>query len=136
MLHRLLSLILRSLSRWLLLMSWACRRAHRSISSSPTSLTGMRSSQLSKTLPTKPKTAGSRQTSEPTLSRPEPPIWRQEPQHFLELELEELELAFEALANPEQFPPRELEHLTPEDWLCLESLLELLEEQRMYAPLH
>jgi hypothetical protein len=52
------------------------------------------------------------------------------------LEIPELELAFEALCSPEQFPPRELEHLTPEDWLCLESLLELLQAQQQRSVVH
>ena len=136
MLQTLTCLILRSLSRRLLLISWACRRLKGRIGGHSPRTTAKNSSLLSNLSLTRPRTRGPRRTSEPMLSRHESPIWQQSPPHFLELTMAELELAFETLVEPEPTPPKELQHLTPEDWMCLESLLDLILEQLEHSPLH
>jgi hypothetical protein len=55
----------------------------------------------------------------------------------LELEVEELELAFQLLVGePPQEIPQELEHLSVKNWLQILHLLEGLEWERNRSPVH
>lgn len=129
-------LTLPGLSRRLFWMSWVCRRTCRNTESPPWAVTETSSSPRSKITPTVPRTGKSKVGSEPSLSRREPPVSKTSNRSFLDLETKELELAFETLVNPEQDLPDSLQHLTPEEWMCVENVLEILLSQRERAGMH
>ena len=49
---------------------------------------------------------------------------------------QQLSLALQWLSNAEQYPPEELQHLSPVEWMLLEGLLNSLMSEREYSQLH